>query len=376
MSYTIVYSKYNGLPGSTDNYDYLSGAESPILPDVDLYNSFNFEVKSTSAEVAAPPTQTTGAGRNGIKYNNRSNYNTRGYRYGSSSSRPSGAYVGIHVARIPTEMRWVDTGGPNGDGIAQNERGDWFNRDVLSKADGRGSGVAFVQNPTPAGNIAFSFITSVDADGVTDAATFTVPDWNTLSIQGSYNGGVFCYNEFGYLDEDPNTYGNKDYTSQTFEVNSLYELPDKFDNLYKFIPDQREDTTLTFQIEVDWQLHISFGIWAGFINSDNQDKILERMGYSSATQTGTDVHTITQVINNNTGDWPKILEEILNERQRSQDEQNERLGQTFPTTDIEVTSPTVVKVEDKELTPEQNLYNQQIETSNFTQYKIKVDTLP
>ena len=82
------------------------------------------------------------------------------------------------------------------------------------------------------------------------------------------------------------------------------------------------------------------------------------------------------IINNNTGDWPKILEEILNERQRSQDEQNERLGQTFPTTDIEVTSPTVVKVEDKELTPEQNLYNQQIETSNFTQYKIKVDTLP
>ncbi len=375
MSYTIVYSKYNGLPGSTDNYDFLSGAQSPILPDVDLYNSFNFEVKSTSAEVAAPPTQTTGAGRNGVRYSNRSNYNTRGYRYGSSSSRPAGSYVGIHVARIPTEMRWVDTNGPDGDGIAQNERGDWFNRDVLSKADGRGSGVAFVQNPTPSGNITFSFITSVDADGVTDAASFTIPDWNTLSIQGSYNGGVFCYNEFGYIDEDPNTYGNADYTSQTFEVNSLYELPDKFDNLYKFIPDQREDTTLTFQIEVDWQLHVNFGIWAGLISAENQEKILTRMGYSSATQTGTDVHTITQVINNSTGDWPKILEEILSERQRSQEEQNERLGQTFPTTDIEVTSPTEVEVENKELTPEQNLYNQQIETNKFTQYNIKVDTL-
>ena len=345
MSYTIVYSDYNGLPGGTGNYDFLSGAQAPILPAVDLYNSFNFKILSTTAEVATPPTQVTGAGRDGTSYNRNSNYRTRGTRYGASTRKPAGAYSGIHVARIPTEMRWIDTGGPDGDGIAQNEKGDWFNREVLSKADGRGGGVSFVQNETPPGTTSFSFVTSVDEDGITDAASFTVPDWNTLSIQGSYNGGVFCYNEFGYLDEDPNTYGNKDYTSKTFEVTSLYELPERFDNLYKFIPDQRESTTLTFTIEVDWKLYVSYGIYAGYINTANENKILDRMGYNSITDTGTDTHVITHVINNDTGDWPRILEGIINERQRPQAEQNERLGQTFPTTDIEVTLPKKIEAE-------------------------------
>ncbi len=343
MSYTIVYSDYNGLPGGEGNYDYLSGAEAPILPAVDLYNSFNFEVKSTTANVAAPPTQQTGAGKDGLSYSNSTNYNTRGYRYGSSTAKPQGAYANIHVARIPTDMRWVDTGGPNGDGIAQNEKGDWFNREVLSKADGRGSGVTFVKNPTPPGTISFSFVTSTDEED--GAESFTVLDWNTLSIQGSYNGGVFCYNEFGFLDDDPNTYGNADYTSKTYEVTSLYELPEKIDNLYKFVPDQRESTTLTFTIEIDWVVAVNYGLYAGFIDASNQAKILDRMGYNSPTQTGTDVHTITHVINNDTGDWPKILEEILATRQRSQEEQNERLGQTFPNTEIEISPSQKIEAE-------------------------------
>lgn len=335
MSYTIIYSDYNGLPGGEGNYDYLSGAEAPILPAVDLYNSFNFEIKATTAEVSAPPTQTVGAGRDGISYNNRTNYRTRNTRYGSSTSKPSGSYVGIHVARIPTAMRWVDTSGPNGDGIAQNEKGDWLSREVLSKPDGRGSGVTFKENPAPSGNTDFSFVTNTEE--VTAAASFTIPDWNSLSIQGSYNGGVFPYNEFGYIDEDPNTYGNADYTSKTYEVNNLYELPEKIDQLFKFVPDQRESTTLTFTVEVDWQLYINYGAYAGLISASNQAKILSRMGYTTVTQTGTDVHTITHVINNDNSNWPKILEEILATRQRSQAEQDERLGQTFPNTDIEVT---------------------------------------
>ena len=343
MSYTIVYSDYNGLPGGKGNYDFLSGAEAPILPDVDLFNSFNFEVKATTAEVSAPPTQRTGAGRDGTQYSNSTNYRSRGDRYGSSPSKPAGAYVGIHVARIPTDVRWVDTNGPDGDGIAQNEKGDWFSREVLAKADGKGGGVTFVKNPTPSGTTSFSFVTSTDESEA--AESFTVLDWNSLSIQGSYNGGVFCYNEFAYVDEDPNTYGNPDYTSQTYEVTSLFELPEKFDNLYKFIPDQRESTTLTFTIEVDWHVYISYGAYAGLINASNQAKILARMGYDNATQTGTDVHTITHTINNDTRHWPKILEEILATRQRSQAEQNERLGQTFPTTDIEVTPAKKVEAE-------------------------------
>ena len=340
MSYTIVYSDYNGLPGSltgaNPTYDALSGASTPILPAVDLYNSFNFEVKSTTAETHSSPTQKTGAGRDGTQYSNATNYRGRGDRYGTSPSKPAGAYRGIHVARIPTAMRWIDTNGPDGDGIAQNEKGDWFNRDVLEKADGRGSGVTFIENPSPSGNTSFSFVTSTEE--YQDTQSFSVPDWNSLSIRGSYNSGVFCYNEFAYLDEDPNTYGNANYTSQTFEVTSLYELPDKFDNLYKFVPDDREKTTLTFTIEVDWQVRISYGAYAGLISASNQSKILARMGYSNVNQTGTDTHTITHVVNNDTSNYAKQLQEILSNRQRSQEEQNERLGQTFPTTDIEVTT--------------------------------------
>ena len=343
MSYTIVFSDYNGLPGGTGNYDYLSGAQAPILPAVDLFNSFNFEVKATTAEVAAPPTQKTGAGKDGRTYSNSTNYRTRGTRYGASTAKPQGAYGGIHVARVPTDVRWVDTGGPDGDGIAQNEKGDWFNREVLSKADGKGGGVTFVKNPTASGNTDLSFVTSTEE--VTAAESFTIPAWNSLSIQGSYNGGVFCYNEFGYVDEDPNTYGNADYTSKTYEVSNLYELPEKIDQLYKFVPDQRETTTLTFTVEVDWKVYISYGIYAGFIDASNQAKILDRMGYTSATETGTDVHTITHVINNDNSNWPKILEEILATRQRSQEEQDERLGQTFPKTDIEVTASQKIEGE-------------------------------
>ena len=343
MSYTIVYSDYNGLPGGAGNYDYLSGAQAPILPAVDLFNSFNFEIKATTAEVATPPTRKTGAGKDGRTYSNSTNYRTRGTRYGSSTAKPQGAYRGVHVARIPTDVRWVDTNGPNGDGIAQNEKGDWFSREVLSKSDGKGGGVTFVKNPTPSGNTSFSFVTNTEEE--TAAESFTVLDWNSLSIQGSYNGGVFCYNEFAYIDEDPNTYGNADYTTQTYEVTSLYELPEKFDQLYKFVPDQRESTTLTFTIEVDWQVFISYGAYAGLISASNQAKILDRMGYTNATQTGTDVHTITHTINNDTRHWPKILEEILATRQRSQEEQNERLGQTFPTTEIEITTSKKIGAE-------------------------------
>ena len=48
MSYTVVYSDYNGYPGSEDTYDGRSAVEIPILPDVNLYNSFNFELKATT----------------------------------------------------------------------------------------------------------------------------------------------------------------------------------------------------------------------------------------------------------------------------------------------------------------------------------------
>ena len=130
----------------------------------------------------------------------------------------------------------------------------------------------------------------------------------------------------------------------TYEVNSLWELPDKFDNLYKFIPDQRETTTLTFTIEVDWKVYVSYGIYnAADIGSSNLDRIASRMGYDNlSTQTGTDIHTITHIVNNTNNDWDKILRDILATRQRSPEEQYERYGQTFPQTEITFTQPETV----------------------------------
>ena len=89
MSYTIVYSDYNGLPGSESTYDYRSGAEKPILPDVNLYNSFNFTVKSSNINAGVPPTTQQGAGKLDNRYSNNTSYSSRGYRYGTSTRSPS-----------------------------------------------------------------------------------------------------------------------------------------------------------------------------------------------------------------------------------------------------------------------------------------------
>ena len=324
MSYTIITSDYNGVPGSTSTYDFLSGKEKPLLPDVDLYNSFNFELRSSCINAAASPTQKEGAGKLDNRYSNSDGYYEKGVRYGSSTRSPSGAYGGIHVARVPTAMRWINTLGPNGDGIAQNEKGDWFSEEVLARADGKGGGITFVTNPAPSGTKQFTLVT--DTAERQDSATYTVPDWNSLSLKGSYNAAVFCYNEFGYTN---------DYVGGTYEVNSLWELPEKIDNLYKFIPDQRESTTLTFTIEVDWRVYVSYGLYGSYLSSNQKNSILSRMGYNSENDTGTDTHTVTHVINNSEDNYDEILRDILDNRQRTLEEQHERYGQTFPQTKIE-----------------------------------------
>lgn len=329
MSYTVIYSDYNGYPGSEDTYDDMSGAETPILPDVNLYNSFNFKLYSTAINSHASTTQEDGAG----DYDSDSNYLENGYRYGNSTRFPHNAYAGTHVARIPTAMRWVKNRGPLGNAIAQNELGDWFTEEVLAKADGQGGGMKFVVNPPQAGTFQFTFVT--DASGYEDAETFTVAHWNTLAIQGSYNAAVFCRNEFGYTN---------DYEGGTYEVKSLFELPEKFDNLYKFIPDQREFTTLSFKIEVDWQLAYSWGAYAGSISAAQQTTILNKMGYTDPNATGTDTHIVTHVVNNSNNDWERILNDLINNRQRTPEQQNARYNQSFPETakDLEITGPTKI----------------------------------
>lgn len=336
MSYTVVYSKYNGYPGSTDTYDFRGARETPLLPDVNLYNSFNFEVKSTTANANASTTQESGAG----SYGRGNNYRTTNYRTGTSTRNPHNSYFGTHVARVPTAMRWVDDQGPEGNAIAQNELGDWFTRAVLERSDNNGGGVKFVENAAEAGNFAFTFVTS-GTDTRTGQEkntthTFQVPHWNTLSIKGSYNAAVFCRNEFGYTN---------DYEGGTYTARSLWELPEKFDRLYKFIPDQREFTTLTFKIEVDWQVYLHWGIYGQYLSSSQQQSILSKMGYNSANDTGTDTHTITHVVNNSNNDYEKILRDILNERQRTPEEIDERYNQTFPKTAANTTITPSTKIQ-------------------------------
>ena len=65
------------------------------------------------------------------------------------------------------------------------------------------------------------------------------------------------------------------------------------------------------------------------ITAQQQQTILTKMGYSSASQTGTDTHTITHVVNNSNNDYEKILNDLLSERQRSEEEINDRYNQTF-----------------------------------------------
>ena len=334
MSYTIVYSDYNGYPGSQDTYDFRSGAETPILPDVNLYNSFNFKLYATTANSNTPSTQESGAG----SYGKGQSWRTSNSRPGTSTQYPHNAYFGTHVARVPTAVRWVRDQGPKSNAICQNEKGDWFTEEVLSKGDNKGGGVSFLDNPAPGGTTQFTFVTNADGGGQerTQTHTFTVPNWNDLSIMGSYNAAVFCYNEFGYTD---------DYEGGTYEVSSLWELPEKFDRLYKYIPDQREFTTLTFKIEVDWQVYVWWGVYQGAITAQQQQTILSKMGYSSASQTGTDTHTITHVVNNSNNDHEKILRDLISERQRSEEEINERYNQTFPDTagNVEFTQPKKVQ---------------------------------
>ena len=84
MSYTVVYSKYNGYPGSKDTYNFRGARETPLLPDVNLYNSFNFEVKSTTANANASTTQESGAG-SCLLYTSPSPRDQRGSRMPSSA---------------------------------------------------------------------------------------------------------------------------------------------------------------------------------------------------------------------------------------------------------------------------------------------------
>ena len=341
---TIIYSSYNPYPGATQSelqrmgistssfsgYNFTTGQQPPLIPAVNLYNSFSFEIRAKPQLEARSSTSTTGVNRD---YSYRNN----GYRSGASrgSAYGASAYNAPRIFKRPTAVRWIRNGGPNGDGICQNERGDWFSEDVLSRADDQGNGVYFETNPIPA-NTSYTYgFEDVTASGVTGTTTTTnpllgvaTPGWNSLKIRGSYNGAVFCYNTFEYTNDDVGT---------IYSARSLFEIPERIDNLVTFIPDQRSSTTLTFHVEVDWVREVYWGLIGSYLSSDQQDAMLDSYNTNGVTASGTDIHTFTHVVNNNNPNWGRILNEIIRTRQRSIPEQDARYGNSFPTLDLGIT---------------------------------------
>lgn len=320
--YTIVYSDYNGYPGRPSTqyvpgYNWSTGSEPPVLPTVNLYNNFSFELK----------TYPINSFLTSSLVENESSYAESGYRDGVSPRSTRFGYTGANVFKIdkiPTYMAWVTNGGPRGNGVAQNEKGDWFTLEALSTADQFGGGLTFASISPSSPTIALSIVT--DTYEYAGTSSTTVTNWNTLKIYGSYNAAIFCYNQFDYTN---------DYEGTVYTAKSLFELPEKFDNLVSFIPDQRQSTTLNFYVRVYWGRSVNWGAWNSALSNADKNKILADYTNNGFGDTGYDLHKVSHTINNNNSNWDKLLQETL-KRQRSLDDQHVRYGQDFPTKRIEV----------------------------------------
>jgi len=334
MTTTVVFNDYNPYPGlppgsqivtsagrvstTTTGYNSLTGREPALLPAVNLLNSFNFTLDAKPGDTP-PSTLTSGVDAD-------ESFATTGVRqaagsslvpsFGATSSAdPFGLY---RLYKRPTSMEWVKNGGSLGNGVCRNERGDWFTEEAITTADETGNGIRIETVPatTATRSISIGWTTTTTAGSSTSTPiSATVPSWNTLRIRGSYNAAVFCYNDFRYTNNNDGV---------LYEANSLFELPDRIDNIIRFIPDERKSTTLTFYVKVNWVLehYDPFGL----VPSSQRNSNAAGAGGNS----GFDIHMITHVVNNTNPNWSRILNDIINDRQRSVEEQDDRYGNTFP----------------------------------------------
>jgi hypothetical protein len=317
---TLVYSDTNSYPGKaatkyTAGYNWATGTEPPLLNAVNIGNNFSFNLYAGIASTSPASTA----------QNNYKGYANTGVRNGTVPQSPQFGYGTpyINVYKRITNFSWVTNSGPQGNGVAQNERGDWFTYDALTTADRAGSGIKL--NTIPANPATGTYTFSVTTGNYSSSyTTGVIPLWPTLNISGSYNAAVFCYNQFDYTN---------DYEGTVYTAKSLFELPENIDNLVSFIPDQRDKTTLKYTLKIDW---VREDVWNLGFSTGDKNTILSQYTDNGFGPSGTDYHTVTQVINN-TFDWNKLFKETL-ERQRSVKEQHERYGQTTPYIEISVTS--------------------------------------
>lgn len=345
---TLLYNSYNPYPGapagsniigssgrvttSSTGYNFQTGREPALLPQVNLFNSFNYDISVGVAYDATPSTLVSGVevdqsfANTGIRQASESSLTPS---FGmTSASEPTGLF---RIYKKPVEARWIVDGGPQNNGVARNERGDWFTEEALATADDQGTGIRLTVEDDPstaAYNIGYSTTSSTgtgtgsSTSSTRSILTATGTPWNKLKIRGSYNSSVFCYNEFDYITNN---------SGDLLRATSLFELPDRIDNIVSFIPDERSTTTLEFFISVDYELVVYDPF--GFASSASSS-ILDLYVANGVPLVGTDIHRVTHVVKNNTSNWPRVLQDIINNRQRTLEEQDARYGNTFPTTPI------------------------------------------
>ena len=318
--YTVIYSDYNEYPGRpatrfTAGYNFESGIEPPVLPTVNLQNNFSFTLTVGVFNSYSPSTlddNYQGYANTGV----RNGFAPQSTRFGYASSL-------FNVNKRITDVQWILDGGPQGNGAAQNELGEWLTYESLTTSDGDGSGIRLEVIPPSSSTGNYTIVT--DTPNYDSTYTETgIELWDQLKISGSYNGAVFCHNQFEYTNDDIGT---------VYNAKSLYELPRKFDNLVSFIPDQRESTTLTYRVRVSWDRNVDWK--SSPFTTGQRNTILGKYNDNDMGPSGVDIHTITHKINNNKNNWGALLNSTI-ARQRTLDEQNTRYGQTFPKLQINV----------------------------------------
>jgi hypothetical protein len=306
MTYIYLYSSNSPLP-SLGSFGFDTSYVPPaILPNVSIDSSFSTDIFAGNfispflGELSGSYARGNYGGPDGVSR--------------QAPGRPpitlgiSGAFVYKQI----TNMEWVKNGGPLGNGVAYNERGDWFTEAALSTPDFNGEGIR-LDTFSRSGNVTET-IPNAAADGGTGSVSYSA--FPFLRLHGQYNGSVFCYNDFGYLTD------HESGADKVRHAKSLYELPNKFDQLVNFIPDQRSSTTLTFTVRVSYNLITDYGSFGNFLTTAQKNQLTSSYTSNGYSSSGTELHAVSQVISNNSSNWSQILKDILKTRQRSHAEQD------------------------------------------------------
>ena len=298
MTYTVITSN-----NTVTTTPLLPTTVPQLLPGVSVGDSFSVLLNARNSGIPSQ-TETSGSFANGI-YGGPNGLP----RYAPTTPPVTLNQPSIIIYKQITDVNWVKTLGPNGNGVARNELGDWITESALSTPDTFGTGVR-LEKVTNSGNITETIPTA--DGGTTTNVTYAAPP--SLKISGNYNSAIYPYNVISYTNNNSNTILN---------TNSLYSLPEKIDSLVSFVPDKRANTTLYFTIQVSYTLNVNYGVWNSFLSTSEKNKLLALYtsnGYVTSG-TGVDTHVITHSLTNRINGWDTVLSTIQS-RVRTQAERD------------------------------------------------------